>query len=151
LQAVQIKKRFCDRPVYNRCMDSIAAYFKSDPHIIAVYLFGSRAKNKARANSDWDLAVLLKSEVSEAAYLSLRLSWMAGLEKYIKEDVDIVILNEAGAVLRHQVLSTGKLIWVADPKALVRFKARTWIDYMDWQPYQARLDRSVMNFFRKTA
>ena len=132
-------------------MEAISAYFKNDPRIVAAYLFGSRAKNKARPDSDWDLAVLLKPEVSEAEYLSLRLSCMAGLEKDIKEDIDIVILNEAGAVLRHQVLSTGKLIWGADPKALVRFKARTWIDYMDWQPYQARLDRSVMNFFRKIA
>lgn len=132
-------------------MDRIVTYFERQPHIVAVILFGSRAKQKARPDSDWDIAVLRDPQATSTEELSLRLSWMADLEEGLGGPVEIVFLNEAGPVLRRQILSTGKPVYVRDRKALVRFKARTWIDYMDWQPYQARLDRAVRSYFRKTA
>src|SRR5271154_1880464 len=107
-------------------------YFKSQPEVRAAFLFGSVAKKTARATSDIDLALLLDSSVLEKDYLEQRMKWMDDLSKLLKREVDVIVLNESGPVLIHQVLRYGKLLYETDHTSTTAFKAHAMIDYVDW-------------------
>lgn len=126
----------------------IQSYFQRQPDVEAVFLFGSAAKGRSRPDSDLDLAVLLDRSVPEETYLPQRLTFAGDLSLQLKTDVDVVILNEAGPVLKHQVLLYGRLLYETDHRLITRFKARAWLEYFDWLPYKKKLDASVLKHFR---
>src|SRR5947207_2724867 len=100
----------------------------------AAYLFGSFAKKRPRSSSDIDLAVLLHPSVPEDRYLEERLDIMTELSDRLHREVDVVILNEAGPVLLHQIYRDGRLLYETDHQAALSFKARAMIEYVDWLP-----------------
>ncbi len=123
-------------------------YFKDQKMVLAVYLFGSFSKGQARPASDVDLALLLNPSLPEGNYLDERLRYMSELSAVLGRETDVVILNEAPPVLVHQILLHGKLIDEKNHGAMVAFKARSMIDYVDWLPYKIRLDEAVLKHFK---
>ncbi|MEL7597459.1 MAG: nucleotidyltransferase domain-containing protein, partial [Clostridiaceae bacterium] len=74
-----------------------------------IYIFGSYAKGNNNANSDLDIAVLLNNDYDPMDKLSL----IGDLTSIFKRnDIDLVILNSANSVLKHQVIKYGKLIFM---------------------------------------
>jgi len=114
--------------------DTLKKYFAGQKGIIAVYLFGSHAKKKSHAKSDIDLAILFdKNTVSKALDRSLKIT--CDLMKLLNRDkVDIVTLNTANPILKNQVYKYGFLLFCKDPIEVIRFKARTFLEYLDIQP-----------------
>lgn len=51
-----------------------------------------------------------------------------------REDVDVVILNEAPIVLKFQVIKDGKLFYAVDEIARIRFEVETAKAYIDFKP-----------------
>ena len=105
------------------------------PEIVFAYLFGSVAKGTAVNKSDVDVAVFLDPsfELNEEGfgYLSVlteELSALLGIR------VDVVILNSARIVLKHQVLKSGILIYTKSNEARRAFHERTIRDYLDFKP-----------------
>jgi predicted nucleotidyltransferase len=98
------------------------------------YLFGSRAMGRARPDSDIDVAVLL-DEASAAAERGAVIRRLAGrLGREVSSTLlDIVVLNDAPALLRHRVLKDGRLLMARSPEDRVRFAIRTIRDYQDGQ------------------
>ena len=92
------------------------------PEISFALLFGSRATGKARADSDWDVAVHLSSTLSAAERFRLR-ARLAG-ELGDLGNVDVVILNDSPPLLAHRALQ-GRLLFAADRPAYVRFFVAT--------------------------
>jgi len=95
------------------------------PDLVAIYLFGSRARNDANRASDFDLAVLGKQRLSplERWELQERLAALVG------SDVDLVDLLQSSTVLRVQVLSDGQLLYEADRTARESFEATALSSY----------------------
>ena len=114
--------------------DTLKKYFAGQKGIIAVYLFGSHAKKKSHAKSDIDLAILFdKNTVSKALDRSLKIT--CDLMKLLNRDkVDIVTLNTANPILKNQVYKYGFLLFCKDQIEVIRFKARTFLEYLDIQP-----------------
>ena len=99
------------------------------PEIIAAYLFGSQATRQAGSESDYDIALLLKTgSESEFDYLDFKLA----LEKALNRDVDLVILNNAGAPIKHQVRRDGKVIFDRDPKKRMEWEILSRKMYQDF-------------------
>ena len=115
-------------------MEKIAKYFASQSNIIGVYLFGSHAIGKANSRSDIDIAVLLdKSDCDSAFDLSLRYS--TDLMKALKSDeVDVIVLNDAGTLLKFQVLKYGVPILINDKNKWDKFKLSVQMEYLDFLP-----------------
>ena len=82
----------------------ICDYFSRCSEVLAVYLFGSQAKGKARKRSDIDIAILLEDGIDSRRYFDLMLKYMGELERIYDKRVDVVILNHARPLLQHQVL-----------------------------------------------
>lgn len=76
----------------------------------AVYLFGSQAAGTARPDSDVDLAVFADDRKDAVEY------WMlaSDLALIVGRDVDLIDLTKASTVMQHQIITTGKRIWVSD-------------------------------------
>lgn len=92
--------------------------FARHPEILAVYLFGSMAKGKARRcremdlSSDLDLGVLLSPRISREKRSSLGERLSAQLNSCVRHpDADLVVLNDASAGIAHEILRTGRRIY----------------------------------------
>jgi predicted nucleotidyltransferase len=101
------------------------------PEVAFAYLFGSRARGDARADSDVDLAVMLTScavsmdGAARIRYLAPKLLPVTG------DALDLVFLDRAGILLAHRVLRDGILVRDADPVARVRHQVATVSRYLD--------------------
>lgn len=107
---------------------------------VAVYLFGSVARNEASGASDVDLAVLLRRD-SPPTLDGLGLDLAGDLEADLGVPVDVVILNGAPVDLAYRVLRDGRLLHDSDPSARIRFEVRTRNEYFDLKPMLDRYRR----------
>lgn len=114
---------------------------------VASYLFGSYGRwlKGGRAPgplSDVDLAVLLPGpgtggEPATPADLKPHLRLLAAaVDALGRDDVDLVILNQAPPALRYAVLRDGVRFWCADPDLQVNFEAAALRTYLDMEPYR---------------
>jgi hypothetical protein len=109
--------------------------------LVAVYLFGSRARKTHGAASDVDVAVLLDRD-PPPTLAGMRFDWAADLALEIGHEVDFIVLNRASPDLIHRVLRDGKLIVDRDPSARIRFEVQARSKYFDLLP--------ILNEYRKS-
>lgn len=99
-----------------------------------VYLFGSFAQDTAGPLSDIDFAILLSTK-NKQDYQELRLFFINALMRILhRNDLDVVLLNEAPAALRFNIIKNGRLLYVDDERERIDFESRTIIDYIDTNP-----------------
>ncbi|MEM3462811.1 MAG: nucleotidyltransferase domain-containing protein [Candidatus Bathyarchaeia archaeon] len=120
---------------------ALKAYFEKEGCVLVAYLFGSRSRGNATADSDIDIAVLLAEPHRGSLELYLRLS--DELSKRLGE-VDLVILNEAPPLLKYQVIRHGKVIYCGDEGARIEFEARAQDEYLDFSRAAARYDECLL-------
>jgi len=122
---------------YNKeeLLAKLAPAISAKPEIIFAYLFGSVAKGTAGNKSDVDVAVFLDPSfaINEEGfgYLSVLTEELSAL---LSTRVDVVILNSAKIVLKHQVLKSGILIYTKSNEARRTFHERTIREYLDFKP-----------------
>ncbi|MGH7337258.1 MAG: type VII toxin-antitoxin system MntA family adenylyltransferase antitoxin [Myxococcota bacterium] len=101
---------------------AIVQELQREPAVVFAILFGSRVQTSARAGSDWDIGVYLDDALDAGERARIRARLIAALEPAIRADV--VVLNEAPALLSRRVLD-GERLFVRDERAWVRFFVRT--------------------------
>ncbi len=83
--------------------EKIIGIAKNYNYVQAVYLFGSQARGQEKEDSDIDIAVLLENNYTEkSGEIKVKL-----YEELIKEgldNIDLVILNQASALLKYEVV-----------------------------------------------
>lgn len=102
-------------------MDPIQAIedaLREEPSVQFALLFGSRAGERTRPDSDWDVAVYLDPRLSERERFDLRRRLVAALAPAV--DVDPVVLNDAPPLLARCALG-GRPLLMRDRTAWVRF------------------------------
>lgn len=123
--------------------------FQRHPEVIAVYLFGSYASGRQLEGSDLDVAVLLATPVKGKELHDLEMTYFRELSERIPKNLDIVILNRAGEILTHEILTKGKLVYERDRDKRVEFEARRIVDYLDFLPYFERMQKGMMQRLRQ--
>jgi predicted nucleotidyltransferase len=101
--------------------------------VIAVYLYGSRARGTASPTSDVDLGVLLASAPPATLQNAAR-DLEGAVERAVKLLVDLVVLNSAPSDLVHRVLRDGVLLLDRDRAARIRFEVQSRNEYFDMEP-----------------
>ena len=110
--------------------EQLARAVEAIPGIAAVAVFGSRASGSARPDSDLDVAILPSREGGSRR--TLQVSVAVALADLAPEGrVDVVLLDEAPELLRHQVLSTGRLVLCRDFKAWRDLRVATMREHGD--------------------
>jgi predicted nucleotidyltransferase len=92
---------------------------------VVVYLFGSAAAGQLRPDSDVDLAFLSRQSIPPEEVFQARLR----LAEALGSDVDLVDLARATAVLRKEVLATGRVLLETDPQRRAEFEMYALSDY----------------------
>ena len=105
-----------------------ASVLAADSRVDAVYGFGSHVRGTAGPRSDIDLAVLLSRDIRLVEELRLRANVVDVLGR---DDIDLVRLNSAPPLLRHEIISTGHRLFVRDADAVDRFERRCLREYLD--------------------
>lgn len=112
----------------------IAAVLAARPErIAAAWLFGSRAAGRARADSDVDVAVLMRDD-PPSTLEGMSFDIAAALEDQLEIPVDLVVLNRAPVELVHFVLGGGELVYETDAARRVAFEVRARAEYFDLKP-----------------
>lgn len=108
--------------------------FAEKKDVELVYLFGSEARGQSVGSSDVDIAIFLKSMPSAEKRLELRTKISSELSKMLRREVEVVILNGAGCILKYQVIRDGKLMFERHEGAERTFRLATIKEYFDYLP-----------------
>jgi len=95
----------------NQKLDDIVRAIQTHAQVDAVYLYGSRAKQTAREESDWDIAVMFSEHEPEVADRLLRPQALeAEIERTLKlyGQVSVVDLETAPMHLQYSILMSAK-------------------------------------------
>jgi len=134
--------------------ESIAArlgtFFRKSgqPGWVSAYLFGSVAENRAHAESDIDVGVLLRRDKYPTATdrFRARVELSASLARELKHDpVDVVILNDAPPLLGRRIVTTGTRVFCADQEEDHAFVRDVQLRAADLEPFLRRTARLKLN------
>ena len=90
----------------------IIEQIKKCPEVIAVYLFGSYAKDTRKPISDIDIAVILKNPDPQAE---------AEIGSLYSPEIDVVLFHRLPLHIQFEVLKYGKELFSRDDDVLKRF------------------------------
>lgn len=107
------------------------------------YLWGSRARGRARPDSDIDLAVSYTGSSARFLELSAQIAETLGVD-----EVDVTWLEEATPEVRFLVAQHGRSIFEQDARARIRFACLARKLYWDEQPRLARHDGALVGRLR---
>jgi len=100
------------------------------PDVLAVYLYGSRARGAASPTSDIDLGLLLRS-MPAPTLKGVARDIEDAVERATRVPVQAVVLNGAPADLIHRVLRDGVLLLDRDRAARIGFEVQSRNEYFD--------------------
>ncbi|MBI5299815.1 MAG: nucleotidyltransferase domain-containing protein [Deltaproteobacteria bacterium] len=130
--------------------------------VAAVYLFGSRAQDLHRSDSDFDIGILLEKSQDpallgrEANSKSLRSINKSGdiyqdLYELFSDfyrtmsDIDIVFLRETTGQLRYHVVKNGKILFDLNPKMRHQFEELTILEHADFESHRKLFEKHLLN------
>src|SRR4030065_792540 len=98
---------------------ALKKYFREREDVAFAFLFGSSVQGKVRREGDIDIAVYFWPEKDiEWENVTKRYAGenriALDLEKLLKKEVDLIILNKAKAILADEAIRRGKAIVVKD-------------------------------------
>jgi uncharacterized protein len=118
-------------PMLRELVDLVAPVLAADERVRFAYLFGSVAAGTARPGSDIDLAVSVHPRGTLLDDARLHDALVGALDR---EDVDLVVLEDAPVWMRHRVVG-GRPVFSRDDVARVRHRAAVEMEFLDFQPY----------------
>jgi len=114
--------------------EKLKNYFEEHEEIQFAILFGSLAKGTANKMSDIDIAVMIDPKFDKTFPYGHQAELVADFMQILKRnDVDVVILNDAKILLKHQVLRYGKFIYIRDEQVRIQFQIDTINQYEDFK------------------
>ena len=113
--------------------------WNGSPNVIAVWAFGSARGGQVATGSDVDIAVLLEAPPS----LDERIELLSRLQEVLQvEEIDLVVLNEANAILRFEATS-GQPLFCRDVARRAEFVSLTAREYEDEMAFWRRALRDA--------
>ena len=122
-----------------RLRTAVTEVLAAVPEVAAAYLYGSHARGKPLPTSDLDLALVLRTETGSddplfAERLASRIA--SALDEPI--EVDAHLAEDLPLPVRGRVVTSGVLLYEADPVRRVDFETSTRRLYFDFLPLLER-------------
>jgi predicted nucleotidyltransferase len=116
-------------------IENIVALLARRTEILEAYLFGSRARGDASAHSDVDVAVYVDRGLLPDAPFGYVAELTTELIRALgRNDVDVVLLNDAPPLLYHRVLRDGRRLVSRDLADTTRREGYALSRYCDYLP-----------------
>ncbi|RJP18046.1 MAG: nucleotidyltransferase domain-containing protein [Deltaproteobacteria bacterium] len=149
VSARKIPVRRTDASMPDARFSALGARFSGFPEVVAVYVFGSSARGTRGKRSDVDIAVLTREKGFSHRPRSLVEYVQAASDALGTDNVDVVLLDRAPIVLRHEVFREGKPLLVRDPEALSRFRQTSSREYLDTIPLRRIFEKAYFRRLRR--
>lgn len=117
----------------------LADFAASDPRIVALYLFGSRARGEASERSDVDVGILFRQEVALRDVLLLE----DALQQRLGLPVDVVDAGHVNAFLALDVIR-GERVYCRDPDRCDEFELYVMRRAGDLAPFERERRRLLL-------
>jgi predicted nucleotidyltransferase len=133
----------CDEPGREELRSRLARDLDARPEILLALLHGSFARGEAFR--DIDVAVWLDPvRLSKDERFRFALDLSVELRLTLEPPVDVRVLNDAPLGFRYHALAGSPLV-VRDEGFLDELRARTWDEYLDFQPFARRYLREALS------
>lgn len=110
--------------------------------VVLLYLHGSHARGHQSALSDIDFAALLNGNKAKDRDAHLHL--LEALQKTCgREDVDLVVLNTAGPIIKDRVVRYGRLVLARSERDRILFEAGAIKEALDFRYYSRIYDDAL--------
>lgn len=116
----------------------------ADQPVAFSYLFGSIARDEARADSDVDVAIHFGSEISAMERFDRTLTIGVDLERRTGREIDVVDLTDAPLRLQGRILTERVVLTGHRSRDRVRFETEIFPRFIDLDYHAARLDAEVL-------
>lgn len=132
----------------------IADFFADDSvtGVVSAYLFGSHAEGRAHRESDVDIGVLLDREKYPTSRdrFDARIDLIGALGGVLeRNDVDLVILNDAPPELGARIVTEGKQIVCADSEMNRAYVRDIQLRAADLRPFLERMRRIKLEAIKR--
>lgn len=129
--------------------EDLRRYFEEHPEwgVAAAYLFGSHAAGREHRESDIDIAVLLlrNHHPNESGRFDVRVRLTSELIHVLgRNDVDLVILNDAPPLLGRRIVYDGVLLFEGDAEAHRIYVRDVQILAADLEPYLRKWEKVLL-------
>jgi predicted nucleotidyltransferase len=125
-------------------VEGLRSALSQRPEVLDAYLFGSHARDEARANSDVDVAVFVDARRARDDGYGFEASLASELMRALATDrVDVVVLNRAPPLLYHRVLRDGLRVLARDLAATTVREGRALSRYCDYVPQLEKFERAA--------
>lgn len=115
--------------------------------VILMYVHGAHARGDQGPLSDLDIAVLL--EDTRSGDLNAELDLLTSLQEACdREDVDLVVLNNAGAIIKDRVVRNGRLAYARSARDRVLFEAAAIKEALDFRYFSRVYDDALFRQLR---
>lgn len=119
------------------------------PSVAAAYAFGSRASGKPTERSDLDLALVLRGDPSrDDPLLAERVSGRLATGLGTPIEIDTHVAADLPLRVRGRIVTSGVLLYEADPSSRVEFETATRRLYFDFLPF---IDRDAREALRSSS
>ena len=127
--------------------DEIVKDLKKYPEVMAIILFGSHAKGRAKPISDIDIAVITKdSNKSLEAEKSLetKKNLEAEISSFSSNILDVVPFFRLPLYIQFEVFKYGETLFVRDEEYLMQIKRDVLREYLDISYLYERMSRRIL-------
>lgn len=105
--------------------------------ILAIYLYGSYARNEPKPYSDIDVAVITRMANPPVVLKEI-------IGSYSSKKLDVQVFSDLPLSARMQVLSQGKVLYVRDEDSLWPVIKSVSMSYMDLEPMRYRWRKRIL-------
>lgn len=139
------EKGLSDLNQSERLKNSICNFFASDDAIELVILFGSRAQNRSRPDSDVDLAVLATAPLSVDDLVERKLN----LASVIGYEVDLIDISQCHGAILEEIMCKGEILIRRNLKAFENLLKRMWYEKEDDQRFSEKTIKERMKLWHR--
>lgn len=119
--------------------------------VLLLYLCGAHARGRQTVLSDVDVAVLF-AETDSASRERVLAAFVRLVEEAVgREDIDLLVLNDAGPIIKGRVVHTGKLIFARREAERIRFESAAIKQAIDFDYFARSYNRTFFRHLKKGA
>lgn len=111
-----------------RAIERLIEKASDDPDVVAVILFGSRARGDSLPSSDTDVCLVLRNVSKQRLEVSHK-----KLEYLVFGDLDVQVFQQLPLYVRQRILAEGRVLHVKDVDALYDLAFRTIREFEDFR------------------
>ena len=95
------------------------------PSLQGIYLFGSYQTEREWPDSDVDIAILFPHDIAAMEKSLVFSACKTKLEEFLGKEVDLINIRLVSTVFQFQIVTTGRLIFGSDQRAVAEFEMLT--------------------------